>query len=378
MDFEFTPEELAYRKELKEFLDKEVTPEVVAETESLQGIGPYTKEFVRKMGAQRLMVPSWPKEYGCRGLSDVCETIFHDELVSHRGPFPLDGIELGVTIIHYGNDYLKKTFVPRVASGEIDIALGFTEPDAGSDLAALKMRAVEDGDEYIINGQKIYNTEAHHCEYHWLLTRTDPDVERHQGMSLFIVDLKSPGITIRPLYTMAGLRTNEVFYEDVRVPKQNMVGEKNQGWPVSQSSLRGEGSGGSLTAAKLRQEFRSFVNFLLNERPDILEENPWVADELARFRTFIHIADSNGYGRVRTHGPTIGYMQGQMQKEFGQFVQRVVGPYGQLARGSKLALMDGILLQQYLDGPRQTIVHGSQEIQKVLISRFLGLHFKKR
>jgi alkylation response protein AidB-like acyl-CoA dehydrogenase len=270
MDFELSQQEKEFQKEIREFLDKEVNAGVIAETESLQGPGPYSKELLRKLGAKRLLTPSWPEEYGGRGLSFVCDTIFFDELVYHRGPFPLDGVELGRCLLRHGNDYLKNKFVRSLAKGEIDIALGFTEPDSGSDLASLQFRAVEDGDEYVLNGQKIYNTEAHTCDYHWILTRTNPDpLVKHKGLSIFIVDLKSPGITIRPLRTMAGLRTNEVFYEDVRVPRENMVGERDQGWAISQSALR---EGGPGYTAGYRHRFEALINYLTKERPDILRE----------------------------------------------------------------------------------------------------------
>ncbi|MCK4863376.1 MAG: acyl-CoA dehydrogenase family protein, partial [Dehalococcoidales bacterium] len=242
MDFELSPEEKAFQKEIREFLDKECNENVVAETLSLQGAGPYSKELLRKMGAQRLLAPRWPEEYGGRGMGIMAEAIKVDEITAHHAPFPLDGVELGNAVLISGTEEQKQRFLPGVARGEIDIALGYTEPNAGSDIASIQLRAVDNGDEFILNGQKIYNSEAHACEYHWLLTRTDPTaVKKHRGLSMFIVDLKSPGITIRPLYTMAGLRTNEVFYEDVHVPRANLIGEQNGGWAVIMSALYGGG-----------------------------------------------------------------------------------------------------------------------------------------
>ena len=280
MDFELTPEEKAFQKELREFLDKECNENVVAETLSLQGAGPYSKEMLRKMGARKLLAPTWPEEYGGRGMGHMAEAIKVDEITSHHAPFPLDGVEIGKAILISGNEEQKKRFLPGVAKGEIDIALGYTEPDAGSDVASIQLRAVDNGDEFILNGQKIYNSEAHACEYHWLLTRTDPTAEKkHRGLSMFIVDLKSPGITIRPLYTMAGLRTNEVFYEDVHVPRVNLVGEQNGGWAVIMSALYGGGGGGGLTTGT-KNVIKTLVNYVLEEKPDG-DENRWIPEAMA-------------------------------------------------------------------------------------------------
>jgi 3-oxocholest-4-en-26-oyl-CoA dehydrogenase alpha subunit len=380
MDFELTNAEKEYRKELREFLDKEVNEGVIAETESLKGPGPYSKELVRRLGSKSLLTPSWPEKYGGRGLSYVCDTIFTDELVYHRGPFPLDGVELGRCLMVAGSEYLKDKFLLGIAKGEIDIALGFTEPDSGSDLASLQFRAVEDGNEFVLNGQKIYNTEAHTCDYHWVLTRTNPDpTVKHKGLSIFIVDLKSPGITIRPLITMSGLRTNEVFYEDVRVPKENMVGEKDNGWRTSQAALR---EGGPGFTAGYRHRFQAVINYLTKERPDILRKNPWAVEELARYGVLIHIADLMGYAMAARsdqkmpasyQSPIGGLMANTGRKAFFNTITRLLGPYGQLAEGSEDIQMNGMIAREYLDGPRWTIIHGTSEIQRILISRGLGL-----
>ncbi len=380
MDFQLKPEEKAYQQELRDFLDNEVNENVINETESMLGPGPYSKELIRKLGERKLLTPSWPAEYGGRDLNFVCDTIFLDEIIYHRGPFPIDGIELGRVLISVGSSYLKKKFLPGIASGEIDIALGYTEPDSGSDLASLKFSAVENGDEFILNGQKIYNTEVHTCDYHWVLVRTDPNAKPKQnGLSIFIVDLKSPGITIRPLFTTAGLRTNEVFYDNVRVDKKNLVGEKNQGWKASQGALRGGGPG---HPAGFRHRFEHLMNYLLHERSDILAENPWILDEMAKYYISIHIGDLLGYrlavrsdeGVVSPHELTIGSLwSNSARKAFFQTAMQILGQYGQIMCGSKWAQIDGTMLREYLDGPRWTIIHGTQEIQRLLVARGLGL-----
>jgi alkylation response protein AidB-like acyl-CoA dehydrogenase len=383
MEFELNPEDKAFQKEIREFLDRECNEKVVAETISLQGAGPYSKELIRKMGAAKLLTPTWPLEYGGRAMGHMAEVIKVDEITSHHAPFPLDGVEIGNSILIMGNEEQKNRFLPGIARGEIDIALGYTEPNAGSDVASVQLRAVEDGDHFILNGQKIYNSEAHVCEYHWLLTRTDPTVKKHRGLSMFIVDLKSPGITIRPLYTMAGLRTNEVFYEDVQVPRKNLVGEKNGGWAVIMSALYGAvASGGMATGTK--NVIKTLVQYALDEKQDD-EDAKWIPEALADIYIKIHVAElagvrATGLGDLKVTPPYGGgggasrLLSGDTRRLLYNTAMQILGPYSQLTRDSKWAPLKGEILREYMDAPRWTIVHGSQEIQKMNIAtRGLGL-----
>jgi alkylation response protein AidB-like acyl-CoA dehydrogenase len=381
MDFELTQEEKDFRKEVHQFMQEECNENVVAETESMLGPGPYSKEFLRKMGARRLLAPRWPEEYGGRNLGFMAETIKVDALTYYRGPFPIDGVEIGNTILICGTEAQKKKFLPGIASGEIDFALGYTEPNAGSDVASVQLRAVLKGDEFIVNGQKIYNTEAHTSEYHWLLTRSDTSVAKHKGLTLLMVDLKSPGITIRPLTTSAGLRTNEVFYEDVHVPKENMIGEVNGGWAVLMASLYGGMGGGSSGAGRYR--FETLNKYLLEEKPEIAEENCWVPDAMAETAIKLHLIDLLGLKASSMSdrkcatpydGPVSHVFASEARRDQFRSAMQILGPYAQLAKGSKYASMDGTFLREYMDAPRWTIVHGSSEIQRLVIAtRGLGL-----
>lgn len=384
MDFELTPEEKAFQKEIREFLDKECNENVVAETLSMEGEGPYSKELLRKMGANRLLTPRWPVEYGGRGMGAMAEAIKVDEINSHHAPFPLDGVEVGNALLICGNEEQKKRFLPGIARGDIEFALGYSEPDAGSDVASVQLRAVEDRDEFILNGQKIYNTEAHFSDYHWLLTRTDPSAEKkHRGLSLFMVDLKSPGITIRPLITSAGLRTNEVFYEDVRVPKENMVGEKNGGWTVIMNALYGGGGGGGL-ATGTKRVIDTLVKYVLEEKQDA-DENQWIPETMAGLYIRTHVGELMGlrataFADLNVSPPYGGggavsrLLGGDTRRLLYNTAMQILGPYGQLAKDSKWAPLNGEILREYMDAPRWTIVHGSQEIQKLVIAtRGLGL-----
>jgi alkylation response protein AidB-like acyl-CoA dehydrogenase len=384
MDFELTPEEKAFQKEIHEFLDEHCNEHVVAETLSMQGAGPYSKELLRKMGAQRLLAPRWPVEYGGRAMGPMAETIKVDEINSHHAPFPLDGVEIGNSLLIVGNEEQKKRFLPGVARGEIDIALGYTEPDAGSDVASVQLYAEDHGDYFVLNGQKIYNSEAHVCEYHWLLTRTDRKAEKkHRGLSMFIVDLKSPGITIRPLVTMGGLRTNEVFYEDVKVPREDLVGEKNGGWAVLMSALYGAVAGGGM-ATGTKHVIKTLVDYVLEEKADD-PDTQWIPDTMADIYVRTRVGEMMGL-RATALGelgvmPLYGgggavsrLLGGDTRRLLYNVAMQILGPYGQLYKGSKYAPFDGEFLREYMDAPRWTIVHGSQEIQKMNIAtRGLGL-----
>jgi alkylation response protein AidB-like acyl-CoA dehydrogenase len=383
MEYDLNPEDKAFQKEIREFLDRECNENVVAETVSLQGAGPYSKELIRKMGAAKLLAPTWPEKYGGRAMGHMAEVIKVDEITAHHAPFPLDGVEIGNSIIIMGTEDQKNRFLPAVASGEIDIALGYTEPNAGSDVASVQLRAVEEGDHFVLNGQKIYNSEAHVCEYHWLLTRTDPTVKKHRGLSMFLVDLKSPGITIRPLYTMGGLRTNEVFYEDVKVPKENLVGEKNGGWAVIMSALYGAvASGGMATGTK--NVIRTLARYAIEEKQDD-EDAGWIPEVLADIYIRTRVSElmgvrATGLGDLKVSqlygggGAASRLLGGDTRRLLYNTGMQILGPYSQLTKDSKYTPLGGAILREYMDAPRWTIVHGSQEIQKMNIAtRGLGL-----
>jgi len=382
MDFELTPEEKAYQKELHEFLEKEVNEGVVAETESMQGIGPYSWELLHKLGERKLLAPSWPEKYGGRGLTYVSQAITGDELTYSRGPWPLDGLVVGPTLLRMGTEEQKDKYLTGIARGELEFALGYSEPQAGSDVASIELRAVEDEDEYILNGQKMFNTEAHYADYHWLLARTDTSVPKHKGMSMFIVDLKSPGITIRPLKTSAGLRTNEVFYEDVHVPKDCLVYEKNRGWDVAMSAL---GSERVMWTGDIKLRFEQLVEYLLEEEryKNIQTENPWILDELAELDIKLHIGRLLSYKAAATgdkglsswdEGPVSKIHITEARQQLFNTAMKILGPYGQLSQGSKWAPLNGMVPRELLDSCRWTIVGGTIEIHRLIIAlRGLGL-----
>ena len=209
MNFGYTEEEEKFRERLNEFLDEELTEEIARQNWEDLGVGPEAREFSKKLYEAGFMGLPWPKEYGGQGLSPTYDFILIDELGKRwEAHVPLDvGYTMvGHTILRRGSEEQKQEFIPRIIRGEIEFGLGYTEPNAGSDLAGMMMKAEDKGDYFLINGQKTFNTESHYADYHWLAARTDndPNKPKHKGITLFIVDQFAPGIDVRPMITMSG------------------------------------------------------------------------------------------------------------------------------------------------------------------------------
>ncbi|HSR56953.1 MAG TPA: acyl-CoA dehydrogenase family protein, partial [Candidatus Binataceae bacterium] len=237
MDFNFTPEDEAFRKEFRAWLDKNAPKDgklAEADTFAEDDDSDWGRRvaWCKRLNEGGWLGIDWPKEYGGRGASILQSIVYHQELGRARAPLPYIGSGLsliGPTLMHWGTEEQKKRFIPKILSCEDIWCQGYSEPNSGSDLASLQTRAIEDGDDFVVNGQKIWTSSAQHADWIFLLVRTDVDAPKHKGISYLLVDMHSPGITVRPLVQMTGAKGfNEVFFDDVRVPKKNIVGEKNQ------------------------------------------------------------------------------------------------------------------------------------------------------
>ncbi len=242
MRLDLTSEQRAFRDELREYFKRVVTSEVIDEVRrDGEGGGPLYRKALRQMGDDKLLGIGWPVEYGGQGRSAVEQFIFADEV--QRTGFPLPFLTLntvGPTLRRYGSDAQKEEFLPKILRGELHFAIGYSEPEAGTDLASLKTRAVRDGDEWVINGQKMWTSLADYADYIWLAARTDPDTSKHRGISMFLVPTTAPGFSLTPIQTLGGVRTNATFYEDVRVPHENLIGGENNGWSLIVGQLNNE------------------------------------------------------------------------------------------------------------------------------------------
>jgi alkylation response protein AidB-like acyl-CoA dehydrogenase len=389
MRFQFSEEQERFRQEVRDFFDRELPanwtvgewlPEESLETEDDWAL---FSSLRRKMAEKGWLSMWWPKEYGGQERSRVEFAILREEIF-YRGVPGFDGfgsMMLAPLLLTYGTEEQKRKHLPRIARAEVRWCQGFSEPNAGSDLASLTTRAVEDGDYFVINGQKCWTSVGHRADWVFLLVRTDPTVPKHKGLSFLLVDLKTPGITMNPVYNLLGHRHwNEVFFDGVSVPKENLVGEKNQGWYVAAALLNIERSAIE-TCAGLRRALDRLLSYV-KER-DTLASNPVIRQKLAALATKVEVCRLLCYRTVwlEDKGLNPAY-ESSMGKAFAADLipevadagLQVLGLYGQLGRGSKWAPLNGAVEQVYLAYPPWALAGGSPEAQKNIIATMgLGL-----
>jgi 3-oxocholest-4-en-26-oyl-CoA dehydrogenase alpha subunit len=236
-----TDEQEALRQEVRAYYEELLTPEVRAKLAGAGGVGPENRRVVRQMGQDGWLGVGWPKEWGGRGFTPVEQFIWFDESMRAGAPVPMLTINtVGPTIMNFGTDEQKQFFLPKILKGEIHFCIGYSEPGAGTDLAALRTKAERDGDEYVINGQKMWTSLATDADFVWLAVRTNPNVKKHKGISLFAIPMDTPGIKVVPIHVMGESNINQVFYEDVRVPATTRIGEENEGWKLITNQLNHE------------------------------------------------------------------------------------------------------------------------------------------
>ncbi|WP_407688938.1 acyl-CoA dehydrogenase family protein [Mycobacterium sp. HUMS_1102779] len=284
MHLEYTPEQERLRAEIRASLERVMTPErAAAVRERVEG-GPEVRECIRALAAADLLGVGWPKEYGGRGFSAIEQFIFAEEARRADAPIPLVTLNtVGPTLMQCGTEEQKRKFLPAILDGSVEFAIGYSEPGAGSDLASLRTTAVRDGNEYVINGQKMFTSGAAYADYVWLAVRTDPDAKKHKGISILIVPASSPGFSWQPLHTMPGVSTFYTFYDDVRVPASALVGGENQGWQLITTQLNFERAAlGNLVG--LEPLFEKTLDWAATTELDggRVIDQPWVRLALAR------------------------------------------------------------------------------------------------
>jgi alkylation response protein AidB-like acyl-CoA dehydrogenase len=241
MYLDFTAEQQALRKEIRDYYRELLTPEIRSALADDETGGPVYREVVGRMGADGWLGIGWPVEYGGQGRTPIEQFIFWDETYRARAPLPMISVNtVGPTLMQFGTEEQKTELLPRILRGELFFGIGYTEPEAGTDLASLQTRAVREGDEYLINGQKLFTTHAHDADYIWLAARTDPDARKHKGISIILVPTDVPGFSWTPIHTLGRERTNATYYENVRVPVSQRVGPENAGWGLITSQLNHE------------------------------------------------------------------------------------------------------------------------------------------
>ncbi len=388
MDLHLSRDEAAFRDELRDFLRRELTPEVWKAhrdpTEQGMWTAEFTKAFRRKLGAAGYIGMGWPKEYGGGGRNRIYQTILWDEMEYHRAP----GIDRSVTyvpnaLIAFGSDEQKAEFLPKMARGELSWFVGYSEPEAGSDLASLKTKAVQDGDHFVITGQKAFSSDAHMADYGWVATRTSTTGKKHDGLTMFIVDMKSPGVTIAEHPTLAGWTHHSVHFDHVRVHKSMMVGERDQGWKVIMGAIDFERA--ALAAAGLvTYQLDRLLAWCSQEQHGVRQlDDPLVRDEIVRLAIEAEGGRLMSYWLASLHAKGL---RPQHETSLALLVKRetsrrldvagldLLGQFAPLRAGSPAVALEGEVEVEYRDHLYFQFAAGGFDITRnVVATRGLGL-----
>ncbi|MDQ1395371.1 MAG: 3-oxocholest-4-en-26-oyl-CoA dehydrogenase alpha subunit [Acidimicrobiaceae bacterium] len=386
MEIAYTDEQEALRQELRAYYGRILTPEVEDELGKAGAVGPLVRRIVRRMGEDGWLGIGWPKEYGGQGRSAIEQFVFFDESMRAGAPVPMLTINtVGPTIMNFGTDEQKDFFLPRILRGEIHFCIGYTESGAGTDLASLKTRAVRDGDEYIVNGQKIFTSLASDADYVWVAARTDPEAKKHKGISIFIVPTDTPGFKAVPMQLMGEHNICTTYYEDVRVPAGNLVGGENNGWTLITNQLNHERvtlcSPGIIDRTLAEVTAWARTTMLVDGGRVIDQE--WVQMNLARVHAKLEFLKLINWKVAWT--ATQGHLDvadASSIKVFGtefyleafRLLFEVVGEQGYLTADSPDAVVKGRLEKLYRSLLILTFGGGTNEIQRDLIAIFgLGM-----
>lgn len=387
MDLAFGPEEEQFRQRVRDFLRDNLPPKWgTAEQRLPEGMTQtdFLRDWQRRLYENGLLGMSWPKEYGGRGASRVEMAIFNEEMARRRAPGPLNGLGLsmaGPTIITHGAEEQKQRFLRKILTCEEVWCQGFSEPNAGSDVASLRTRAELRGDEFVVNGQKVWTSLAHIADWCMLLVRTDPEAPKHRGLSYLLVDMHSPGVTVKPLRQMTGeSEFNEVFFEDVRVPRANLVGGLNEGWRVAMTTLTNErGTAALALAARFRIAFDEISELAQTTRRNgtPLTADPVVRQQLAQFYVELEMMKYTSFrvfskilkgGDPGPEGSISKLSWSELNQRMTEFAMALEGPASQLVKGSPHAVQSGRWQHHFLRSRANTIEAGTSEIQRNIIA----------
>ena len=378
-----TPEQQALRKELREYFAAMLTPEVRAELgESGEG-RPLFRELVRKLGADGWLGLGWPKEFGGQGRPATDQFIMFDEIQRAHAPFPFVTVNtVGPAIMAHGTQAQKDQYLTGILQGEINFAIGYTEPEAGTDLAALRCSAVLDGDEWVINGNKVYTSGANQSDYVWLACRTDTEAPKHQGITLIIVPTNTPGFEWTPIVTVGGVMTTATYYNDVRVPKENVIGEINCGWKLITMQLNHERVGLAALSG-LTERLLDDVTTWCRVTPSgtgndqTMIDVPWVQADLAKSHALLDAIRLMTWKLAKAVSDnTLGPAEASGVKVFGtekavevyRILQGILGPVSHLREGSEGAVIHGEVERAARAAQINTFGGGVNEIQRELVA----------
>ena len=390
MEYTFTPQEQAFRQEVRSFLDKELPAdwdqrggdgESIEENDALWS---FARDFTRKLADRKWLAMAWPEKFGGLNATHMQQLVYNEEMAYRGAPITGGmGVQwVGPAIMLYGTEEQQQRFLPGITSSEDVWCTLYSEPGAGSDLASLQTRAVRDGDDWVINGQKIWTSGGHHANWGWLAARSDPEAPKHKGISTFVLPMDAPGVTVRPLINIPGHHSfNEVFFQDVRIPDAYRVGEANRGWYHVAVALDFERSGiGAYAGGKRTLE--GLTNFA-RENPELLQRNPDLRLRLADRAIELKVGFDIAYripwmqanGKIPNHEASMSKVFGsELSQRIAQTGIQMLGLYGALKPGSPRAKLRGQVADRYEGAVSATIAAGTSEIQRnIIATRGLGL-----
>jgi len=388
----YTPEQQELRMELRAYFEQLLTPErreALASTTGEYGSGTVYRDVVAQMGKDGWLTLGWPTEFGGQQRSAMEQLIFTDEAAIAGAPVPFLTINsVAPTIMHFGTDEQKSFFLPKISAGELHFSIGYSEPEAGTDLASLRTTAVKDGDEYVINGQKMWTSLIAYADYVWLACRTDPEAKKHKGISMLIVPTTAEGFSYTPVHTMAGPDTSATYYQDVRVPTSALVGPEHGGWALITNQLNHERvaltSAGPILSAQ--REVREWAqNTKLPDGRRVIDQE-WVQINLARVHAkaeYLKLMNWEIANATETPGPEAASANKVFGTEFAteayRLLMETLGPSATLRQGSRGALLRGRIERMHRSALILTFGGGTNEVQRDIIGMTaLGLPPAKR
>jgi alkylation response protein AidB-like acyl-CoA dehydrogenase len=383
VDFNYPPEAEEFRKEIRAWLEANAPahkhPPYDTITVASDDEWEERKAWYRKLHSGGWVGIAWPREYGGRGADVMQAVVFHEELARFNAHLPYIGAGValvGPTLIQWGSEEQKKRFIPKILSGEKTWCQGYSEPNAGSDLTSLRTMAIEEGDDFVVSGSKIWTSQAHRTDWMFLLCRTDPNQAGSRGLSYILVDMKSPGITTRPMVEINGqVSFNQVFFDNVRVPKENLVGKKNDGWRVATTTLAFERNFGGRQYPNLVRDLARMAREVAADGAPAWE-NGSVRQEIAAFACEAEAIKYNAFRSITRRlkgqppGPESSALKvsgTELNLRIQMFAMELLGPYAQLDRGEPLAIDRGKWLERAITARGGTIAGGSNEIQRNII-----------
>jgi alkylation response protein AidB-like acyl-CoA dehydrogenase len=384
MDFEFSPEQLSFVAEVEQFLDEHDDPEVFDLTrENMAQIvdTPKRRAFMAELGRQGWLGITWPKDVGGKDGEGVYEYLLNESLARRGGPQIGKGVGIvGKTIIRHGSEKLKAEFLPKILRNEVEFAVGYSEPNAGSDAASMRLKATRDGDGWVLNGQKTWTTSAHFAEWYWMGARTDSEVAKHFGITLFLVPLDHSNITIKPIWTMGDERTNEVYLDDVWISDDYVVGELNRGFQYISEALDLERFT-LFTFSPIEQRLELLCDYVAHAQRDgaPLKDDPVVRQRIAQLVTQAEVArvlglkfvyqSAKGGAAPTAEASEYKLYATELSKRLANASMDLAGTGSQLRVKTPDAPMEGRSESTYRYTVIDTIGGGSSEIQKNIISR---------